>query len=59
MKFIDSIGIKNIIDYEHKLKKYFVKKMSTIKNLEIYNPNTPLPIIIFNYKGVNAQDFAS
>ena len=59
IKFIDKIGIRNIIDYEHKLKKYFVKKMSTIKDLEIYNPNTPLPIIIFNYKGVNAQDFAS
>lgn len=59
VKFIEKIGIKNIFDYEHELKKYFVKKMSTIKNLEIYNFTTPLPIIIFNYKGVNAQDFAS
>lgn len=59
VKFIEKIGIKNIFNYEHELKKYFVKKMSTIKNLEIYNFATPLPIIIFNYKGVNAQDFAS
>lgn len=59
IKFIDKIGIKNIFNYECELKKYFIKKMSQIKNLEIYNPNTPLPIIIFNYKGINAQDFAS
>ncbi len=59
IKFIDKIGIKNIFDYECELKKYFVKKLSTIKNLEIYNSHTPLPIIIFNYKGVNAQDFAN
>ena len=35
IKFIEKIGIKNIFNYEHKLKKYFVKKMSTIRNLEI------------------------
>lgn len=59
IKFIENIGMDNIFNYENKLKKYFIFKAKQNKKIKIYNPDTPLPIIIFNYESINAQDFAN
>jgi len=57
--YLNNIGWNNITKHQHELKKYFVKRLKEVKNLEVYSLDTPFPIIFFNYKGVHAQDMAS
>ena len=42
-----------------KLKKYMVDKMSTLKNVTIYNKDIENGIVTFNVDGVFAQDVAA
>ncbi len=54
--YINKIGINNIEEYVSDLRKYLITKLSKLDNLEIYNSNVEGSTIIFNVKGVFAQD---
>ena len=58
IKYINNIGINNITEYEKKLKKYAIEKLSKNENIIIYNKNSESGIITFNYKDIFAQDLA-
>ena len=56
IKFIKSIGIEKIHDYELKLKEYMVEELSKIPNIILYNKNSISGILAFNVEGVFSQD---
>lgn len=56
IKYLMSIGMDKIHDYEIELKKYFLEKVKDIPNLIIYNRNSDSGIIALNLDGVFAQD---
>ena len=57
--YLEKIGMDNIEKYEGELHEYAISKLSTIKDLIIYNPTADSGIVTLNYKGVFAQDEAS
>ncbi len=57
--FIKKIGYNYIEKKDIELKNYMLKKLSEIKNVEIYNPKADIAIIAFNIKGVHAHDAAT
>ena len=60
--YLEKIGMKNIEKHERELAKYALKKLSKIKNLEIYghdNPNQRIGVISFNLKNIHPHDVAS
>ncbi|QGS52190.1 aminotransferase class V-fold PLP-dependent enzyme [Spiroplasma tabanidicola] len=59
--FIEEHNIENINNYLRDLKKYFIANINKIEleKFEFYNINNHEPIILFNLKNVNAQDFGS
>lgn len=59
IEYIQSIGRKNIHEYEIYLRKYTIEKMKEVPNIVIYNENADSGIITFNIKGVFAQDEAT
>ena len=58
IKYLNSIGMDNISNYEKDLKKYAVKKLKEVKDIIIYNENSESGIITFNIKDIFAQDLA-
>ena len=56
--YINNIGIKNIVKYEHELRDYLVNELSKLDNIIIYNKNTVGNTIAFNIKDVFSQDAA-
>lgn len=58
VRYLESIGMENIHQYELELREYAINKMKDLDNIEIYNPNST-GAIAFNIKGVFAQDAAS
>ena len=58
IEYLSKIGMDNISKYEKELKKYAVKRLKEIDNLEIYNEFSNSGIISFNYKDIFAQDLA-
>lgn len=56
IKFIKSIGIEKIRDYELELKEYMVEELSKIPNIILYNKNSKSGILAFNVEGVFSQD---
>ena len=59
IEFILEIGYDKIHEHEVELGKYAREKLSSIKNIIIYNEGTDSPTIAFNYEGVFCQDLAS
>ena len=58
IKYLESIGIEKISNYEKELKKYAVSKLKQIKDIIIYNDSTESGILTFNMRDVFAQDLA-
>ena len=56
IKYIKSLGIEKIHNYELELKKYMVEELSKIPNIVLYNQNSKSGILAFNVKGVFSQD---
>ena len=56
--YINKIGLKNIIKYEHELKEYLVSELSKLDNIIIYNKDTIGNTVAFNIKDVFSQDTA-
>lgn len=58
VKYLESIGMDNIHEYEKELRSYFVNKMMELDNIEVVNPHNAYGPVDFNAKGVFAQDAA-
>lgn len=58
LKYLNSIGMDKIYEYELELKKYAIKRLKEIKDIMIYNENSESGIITFNIKDIFAQDLA-
>ncbi|WP_414044704.1 cysteine desulfurase [Macrococcus equi] len=61
IKYLESIGMDNILEYEHELTAYAYEQMSAIEGLEIYGPTADLRagLITFNLEGVHPHDLAT
>lgn len=58
IKYLNSIGIDNIQDYEKKLRKYLVDKLIDIPYLDIINIESDSGIVSFNVSDIFSQDVA-
>lgn len=58
IKYLNNIGMDNILEYEKDLKRYALIRLKTIKDIIIYNENSESGIITFNIKGIFPQDLA-
>ncbi len=56
--YVNNIGIDNIKEYEHMLKRYLVSKLKQLDFIEIYNEFNSGSIVAFNIKNVFSQDTA-
>lgn len=56
IKYLMSIGMDKIHDYEVKLKRYLIEKVNNISNVIVYNKNSDSGIVALNIDGVFAQD---
>lgn len=60
--YLTEIGMENIVNHEHELVEYALKKMSEIDGLHIYGPKDPTKrcgLITFNLDGVHPHDLAT
>lgn len=58
ISFIEDIGLDIINAYEKKLRNYLINELSKLDFIELYNKNVNSNIVVFNIKGVFAQDTA-
>jgi len=56
--YINNIGLDKINNYILELREYAINKLLNLSNIEIYNKDIESSIILFNVKGVFAQDTA-
>lgn len=59
IKYVSSLGMDDIREYELKLRQYAINQLTKLNNVEIYNKDAESGIITFNVKGVFAQDVAT
>ena len=60
IKFMNSIGIKNLVKHENELTKYALEKLKTINSVKIVgNPKNKAGVISFTIKGVHPHDIAT
>ncbi|WP_339033797.1 cysteine desulfurase [Spiroplasma endosymbiont of Cantharis rufa] len=61
LDILEELTLEKMIAYEEELKKYFRAKVKDIdhKKFEFYNLENDQPIVLFNMKNVNSQDFGS
>lgn len=59
--YLNKIGMRNIENYEDELVLYAMKRLSEIKEIEIYGPDADKRsgLVAFNVKGVHAHDTAT
>ena len=56
IKYIESIGLDKIHEYECELKDYLVSKLSNIDHIKVINPNTKSGIIALTIDDIFPQD---
>ena len=56
--YLNSIGMDNIYEYEHNLRKYLIDELSKLDFIDLYNKDNDSAIVAFNIKGVFSQDTA-
>lgn len=56
--YIENIGIDNINKYEKELRRYLINELNKLDFIDVYNKNVDTNIVVFNIKGVFAQDTA-
>ena len=57
--YLETVGMDKIHEYLKDLKKYAVKKLSQLDNIDIYNPNIEGTTIAFNARNIFSQDTAA
>lgn len=58
IKYLNTIGMENIMNYERELKQYALKQLKMVPNLIIYNEKSESGIITINMDDIFAQDLA-
>ena len=58
IEYIESVGIKKIIQHEHELKEYLICELKKLNNIIIYNEDVIGSIVAFNVKDIFSQDVA-
>lgn len=58
IKYLDSIGLDKIGEYEHSLRKYLIDKLISISHIDIINLESDSGIVAFNVNKVFSQDVA-
>ena len=59
-KFIESIGIDNLINHEKELTNYALDKLKTINSVTLVgNPKNKAGVISFTIKGIHPHDIAT
>lgn len=59
IKYLNSIDIDKISDYEHSLRAYLIERLEELDFVTVYNKgNVDSSIVAFNIKGVFSQDTA-
>ena len=56
--YLSGIGMENIYEYEHNLRKYLISELEKLDFIELYNKDNDSSIVAFNIKGVFSQDTA-
>jgi cysteine desulfurase / selenocysteine lyase len=60
IKFMESIGIKNLVNHEKELTNYALEKLRGINSVQIVgNPKNKAGVISFTIKGVHPHDIAT
>jgi len=60
IKFMESIGIENIVKHENELTNYALEKMKRINSLNIVgNPKKKAGVISFTIKGIHPHDIST
>ena len=61
VEYLEVLGIENIGAHERQLVNYALKKLSKIKEVQLYNPGekNTAGIISFNLNGIHSHDAAS
>lgn len=60
--FLQDIGLENILEHEHKLVSYALKKLSEVEGITIYGPKDPekrAGLVTFNIEDVHPHDVAT
>ena len=57
-EYLMSVGMDEIHAYEKELRAYFIEKMKKLENIELINPDNECGPVVFNAKGIFAQDAA-
>ncbi len=55
INYLNKIGMKNIEEYENKLRLYLLNKLKEIDDIIIYNENSESGIITFNIKNIDSS----
>lgn len=58
ISYIEEIGIDNINKYEKELRRYLISELEKLDFIDVYNKEVDTNIVVFNIKGVFAQDTA-
>lgn len=58
IRYLEKIGMDNILEYEKKLRKYAMDQLITIPHLDILDIEADSGIIAFNVDGIFSQDVA-
>lgn len=56
--YLNNIGMENIYNYEHELRKYLVNRLIDIKHIDLINLESDTGIVAFNVEGIFSQDVA-
>ena len=60
IKFMESIGIKNIVEHEKELTSYALEKLKKINSVNIVgNPKNKAGVISFTVKGIHPHDIST
>ena len=58
IKYLNSIGMNKISEYEKELRKYLIDKLNNIKHIDIIDFESDSGIVAFNVDGIFSQDVA-
>ena len=60
IKFMESIGIENLVNHENEFTNYALEKLKTINSVNVVgNPKNKAGVISFTIKGVHPHDIAT
>lgn len=58
ISYLERVGMKRIVKYEHELKNYLVTRLKELENVILYNEEVVGSIVAFNVKDLFSQDVA-